>query len=86
MEEIAFKRLLVVKWHDFQKCEKWQFLDVLQRLYIVRQTKVSKMADFVDEIEIDKIWNTAEIFPFMAKFVFYGLFKLFWITCMEETA
>ena len=28
------------------------------------------MADFVDEIEIDKIRNTAEIFPFMAKFVF----------------
>ena len=29
------------------------------------------MADFVDEIEIDKIRNTAEIFPFMAKFVFF---------------
>ena len=28
------------------------------------------MADFVDEIEIDKIRNTAEIFPFMAKFFF----------------
>ena len=29
------------------------------------------MADFVDEIEIDKIRNTAEIFPFMAKFFFF---------------
>ena len=28
------------------------------------------MADFVDEIKIDKITNTAEIFPFVAKFVF----------------
>ena len=28
------------------------------------------MTDFVDEIEIDKIRNTAEIFPFMAKVVF----------------
>jgi len=44
------------------------------------------MADFVDEIEIDKIRNTAEIFPFMAKFVFYGLQKSFWSNCMEETA
>jgi len=31
------------------------------------------MADFVDEIKIDKIRNTVEIVPFMAKFVFYGL-------------
>ena len=31
------------------------------------------MADFVDEMEIDKIRNMGEIFPFMAKFVFYGL-------------
>jgi len=30
------------------------------------------MADLVDEIEIDKIRDTAKIFPFMAKFVFYG--------------
>ena len=44
------------------------------------------MADFVDEIEIDKIRNTAEIFPFMAKFVFCGLQKSFWSNCMEETA
>ena len=29
------------------------------------------MAYFVDEIEIDKIRNTAEVFPFMAKFVFF---------------
>ena len=29
------------------------------------------MADFVDEIKIDKITNTAEIFPFVAKFVFF---------------
>ena len=44
------------------------------------------MADFVDEIEIDKTRNTAEIFPFMAKFVFYELQKSFWSNCMEETA
>ena len=31
------------------------------------------MADFVDETEIDKIRNTAEIFPFKTKFVFHGL-------------
>ena len=31
------------------------------------------MADFVDEMKIDKIRNMAEIFPFKAKFVFYGL-------------
>ena len=29
-----------------------------------------KIADFMDEIEIDKIRNTAEIFHFFAKFVF----------------
>ena len=28
------------------------------------------MTDFVDEIKIDKITNTAEIFPSVAKFVF----------------
>ena len=37
---------------------------------IYGEAKLSKMADFLDEIEIDKIRNTAEIFPFMAKFVF----------------
>ena len=37
MEEIAQKCLLVVKWPDFKKCEKWPFLNILQRLYIVRQ-------------------------------------------------
>ena len=36
--------------------------------YIYVEAKLSKMADF--EIEIDKIRNTAEIFSFMAKFVF----------------
>ena len=35
-----------------------------------KAAKLSKMTDFVDEIEIDKIRNTAEIFPFMAKVVF----------------
>ena len=35
--------------------------------------KIVKNGRFIDEIEIDKIRNTAEIFPFMAKFVFYGL-------------
>ena len=40
---------------------------------ISSNAKLSKMADFVDEIEIDKIRNKAEIFPFMAKFVFHGL-------------
>ena len=29
------------------------------------KARLSKMADFVDEIEIDKFRNTAEIFPFM---------------------
>ena len=29
--------LLVVKSQDFQKCEKWPFLNILQRLYTVRQ-------------------------------------------------
>ena len=38
---------------------------------IYSKANLSKMADFVDEIEIDKIRNTAEIFPFMAKFVFF---------------
>ena len=37
---------------------------------ICSKAKLSKMADFVDEIEIDKIRNTAEVFPFMAKLVF----------------
>ena len=32
--------------------------------------KIVKNGRFIDEIEIDKIRNTAEIFPFMAKFVF----------------
>ena len=31
------------------------------------------MADLVDEMEVDKIRIMAEIFHFMAKFVFYGL-------------
>ena len=39
---------------------------------------------FVDEIEIDKITNTAKIFPFVTKFVFlWTLEKSFWINCME---
>ena len=46
---------------------RWPILNILQGLYI--KAKLSKMADFVDEIEIDKIRNTSEIFPFMAKFV-----------------
>ena len=38
MEEIIKKRrLLVVRLHDFQKCEKWSFLNILQRPYIVWQ-------------------------------------------------
>ena len=37
MEEIAQKCLLVVKWQDFPKCEKWPFLNILQGLYIIRQ-------------------------------------------------
>ena len=40
---------------------------------ISSNAKLSKMADFVDEIEIDKIRNKAEIFPFTAKFAFNGL-------------
>ena len=35
--------------------------------------KLSKMTDFVDKIEIDKIRSKAEIFPFEAKFAFNGL-------------
>ena len=31
------KRLLLVKWHYFQKCEKWQFFNNLQSPYMVRQ-------------------------------------------------
>ena len=31
---------------------------------IYSEAKLSKMADFVDKIEIDKIKNTAEIFSF----------------------
>jgi len=30
------------------------------------KARLSKMADFVDEIEIDKIRNNAEIFPFIS--------------------
>ena len=37
---------------------------------IYSEAKLSKRADFVGEIEIDKIRNTAEIFPFMANFLF----------------
>ena len=40
---------------------------------LYNKTKLSKIADFMDEIEIDKITSTAEIFPFMAKVVFYRL-------------
>ena len=45
--------------------------NILQMLYIAR--KIVKTSDFVDEIEIKKVRSTAEIFSFMAKFVFYGL-------------
>ena len=31
---------------------------------IYSEAKLSKIADFVDKIEIDKIRNTAKIFPF----------------------
>ena len=41
---------------------------------------MSKMSDFVDEIEIDKIRNTAEIFPFMAKFFFMASRNCFGFT------
>ena len=44
------------------------FKDFTKAIY--SKAKLSKMADFVDEIEIDKVRNTAEVFPFMAKFVF----------------
>jgi len=54
---------------------------------MTRVSKVWKMAifkHFVDEIEIDKITNTAKIFPFVAKFVFlWTLERSFWINCME---
>ena len=51
---------------------------------IYSEPKLSKRADFVGEIEIDRIRNTAEIFPFMANFRFYGLLNSFWINGMEE--
>ena len=35
-------------------------------------------------MEIDKIRNTAEIFPFLAKFVFDWLLKSFWVNCVEK--
>ena len=47
------------------------FFNILQMLYMVR--KIVKTSDFVDEIEIEKVRSTVEIFSFMAKFVFYGL-------------
>ena len=38
LEEIVKKkRFLVIIWHDFQECEKWLFLNFLQRLYVIRQ-------------------------------------------------
>ena len=40
---------------------------------LCNKAKLSKIADFMDEIEIDKIRSTAEIFPFMAEGVFYRL-------------
>ena len=43
---------------------------------IYTKAKLSKMTIFVDEIEIDKIRNTAEIFPFMAKVVVVCFFFL----------
>ena len=43
-------------------------MNILQRLN--SEAKLPKMADFVDGTEVDKIRNTAEIFSFMAKFVF----------------
>ena len=54
-----------------------------QKLCIIKQ-KCQKWPIFVDEIEIDKIRNTAEIFPFVAKSVFSWTLKSFWIYCMEE--
>ena len=38
---------------------------------LYNNAKLSKIVDFMDEIEIDKITGTAEIFPFMAKVVFF---------------
>ena len=51
----------------FKKSENWAFFMILQTLYIVSK------ADFVDEIKIDKVRSTLEIFLVMAKFVFYRL-------------
>ena len=45
------------------------FFKILQKLCITKQ-KCQKWPIFVDEKEIDKIRNTPEIFPFVAKFVF----------------
>ena len=53
---------------------------------IYSEANLPKITDFVDELEIDKIRSTAEIFPFMAKFDLDGLMKSFWINCIEETA
>ena len=63
------KGLLVVKMTRFSKVWKIViFKHFAKPTY--GEAKLSTMADFVDEIEIDKIRNTVEIFPFMAKFVF----------------
>ena len=43
------------------------------RKTIYSEAKFSKMVDFGDETGIDKIRNTAEMFSFMAKVVFYEL-------------
>ena len=54
---------------------RWPFLNILQGLHI--KAKLSKMADFVDEIEIDKIRNTSEIFFFLFFFVLFCFVFLF---------
>ena len=50
---------------NFQKSEKCAFLTFCKGyIYIVR-SKIVKTAVFVDEVEIDKIRNTAESLSFM---------------------
>ena len=83
MEEIAQKTFIDSKMTQFSKVSKMAIFKHFAKA-ISNKAKFSKMADFVGAIEIDKIRNTAEIFPFMANFLFYGLLNSFWINCMEE--
>ena len=55
-------------------------------IYIL--AKLSKRADSVDEIEIDKITEKhGRNISFHGQlWFFYVLYKSFWIYCMEETA